>query len=179
MRKCVSVKVKILFSRLKKLTAFSYLHLIVMDRISPIKPLAMIVHTIILAVGLAGLYFAYVQFQKVSRFLSTGRLTTATVIALLKEEDEDDGGTLYRPQFEFTDQQNKKVQFQSSTRSSTSWWKVGEVTPVVHDPQNPSEVRIIAYWSLYRYVILLAMFAAPFLVIGLGYFLFIFSIREW
>jgi hypothetical protein len=141
-----------------------------MTQSSNIKLSAMIVHALVLLVGMTGLYFGYLQFQKTKSLLSTGIVITATVIENIMEvSDESD---MYRPRFQFMDKNHKPVQFTGTVSSSRQEWSVGETTSVVYIADRPDTVRIISYWNLYRATILLTALASPFLVIGMGYFLF-------
>lgn len=135
-----------------------------------IKPQAMIAHTSLLVVGMVCLYFALMQYQKTHRLLSSGIITTATVIELIGVQGED--GDLFKPKFRFMDQQHKPVEFIGMVSSKPPAWDVGEQTAIVYPPNRVDDVRIVSYWNLFRWSILLSALAAPFLVIGFGYFVF-------
>lgn len=130
----------------------------------------MIIHGIILLVGVTGLYFAFGQFQKTRQLLSTGIVTTATVVEMIEGQGED--GDLSMPKFRFMDQQNRPVEFTSGVSSKPPAWEVGEQVAIIYRPQQANDARVISYWSLFRWSIVLTALAAPFLVIGLGYFIF-------
>jgi hypothetical protein len=50
---------------------------------------------------------------------------------------------------------------------------VGEEADVIYDPGHPERARLIGYWGLFIASIILAAVAAPFLVIGSGYFVYV------
>ncbi len=130
----------------------------------------MIVHALVLMVGVIGLYYAYVQYQKTRQLLSSGIMTKATVIELIGSQGED--GDLYKPKFRFTDIQHKPMEFTSGISSKPPAYEIGEEVAIVYLPARPDVPRIISYWNLFRWTIILTALSMPFLVIGLGYFVF-------
>lgn len=135
----------------------------------------MITHALLLLVGMVGLYFAYQFFQTTQSLIANGIVTTATVIENIEEYDE---GKMYRPRFQFLDQQKQPVTFEGTSSTSFKAWSEGETTKVIYQPGNTSNVRIITYWNLYRTAIALTAISLPFLVMGLGYFIFHITLRD-
>ena len=131
---------------------------------------SMIVHALVLLVGMIGLYYAYGQYQKTRQLLSSGIMTTATVIELIGDQGED--GDLSKPKFRFMDTQHKPVEFTSDISSKPPAYDIGDQVAIVYLPGRTHDARVISYWSLFRWTIVLAALSAPFLVIGLGYFVF-------
>lgn len=136
----------------------------------------MIIHGIILLVGTTGLYFALVQYQKTRLLLSSGIVTTATVVEMIEGQGED--GDLSMPKFRFIDNQNRPVEFTSGISSKPPAWEVGEQVHIIYPPQQANEAKVISYWNLFRWSIILAALASPFLIIGLGYFIFQFYVGD-
>jgi hypothetical protein len=136
----------------------------------------MIVHSLVLLAGVVCLYIAWLQFQKTHLLITTGIATTATVIDNLPEMVKKE--TMYRPRFQYMNERHQPAQFNGEFVTSPPAWSIGETTMVVFRPGEPKSVRIVSYWSLYRVTILVTALATPFLVIGLGYFLFFFYSRN-
>ncbi len=130
----------------------------------------MIVHALVLLVGMIGLYYAYVQYQKTRQLLSSGIVTTATVIELIGDQGED--GDLYKPKFRFMNAQHKPVEFTSDMSSKPPAYEIGDQVAIVYLPAQANDARVISYWNLFRWTIVLTALSAPFLVIGLGYFVY-------
>jgi Protein of unknown function (DUF3592) len=140
------------------------------------KLMPMIIHSLVLLAGLICLYIAWQQFQKTHLLLSKGITATATVIENRPEKVKNN--TMYRPRFQYMNQNHQPVQFSGKVVSSPPAWSVGETTLVVYRPDDSTSVRIVSYWNLYSVTILLTALAAPFLVIGLGYFAYSFYARS-
>lgn len=136
----------------------------------------MIVHLLILIAGIACLYLANLQYQKTRLLMSAAVITTATVIELLEETDDD--SRLFRPRFQFMDQQHQPVEFNGLSASYPAAWRKGETVRIVYNPKITADVKIMTYWSLFRATILLVALASPLLVIGMGYFVFQFTIHD-
>lgn len=136
----------------------------------------MIVHTLLLLAGMTCLYLAYQQFLKTRQLLLNGVITTATVVENLVEAG--DGSDMYRPKFQYMNRQHQPVEFTGTVSSNPPAWTVGETAMMIYNPGSPRSERLISYWNLYRGTIIWAALAAPFLVIGIGYFLFNFYSRD-
>lgn len=140
------------------------------------KPLHMFIHAVLLLAGLTGIYFASKLLQKTQALLADGVFTTAKVIEVLEEPDDE--SITYRPKFQYVDKEDRPVQFTGSIGTGHKVWSVGEEVKVVYRPTDPKSVRIVTYWNLHRASILLFAFSLPLVAIGAGYFLFHISIRD-
>ncbi len=140
------------------------------------KLIPMIVHSLVLLAGLVCLYIAWTFYQKTYHLLKSGITTTATVIENRPEPVKQD--TVYRARFQYMNQDHQPAHFNSDVATSPPSWSIGETTTVIYLPDQPESVRIVSYWNLYRITILLVAAAAPFLVVGLGYFIFFFYSRS-
>lgn len=141
-----------------------------MNATVPPKLSTMIVHAIVLLVGMAGLYFAYGQYLKTRQLIAEGTVTTATVIELIDGQGDD--GDLFKPKFQFMDKNHKPVEFVSDISSKPPAYDVGDKVAIIYRPDRPDDARVISYWSLFRWSIILAALSMPFMVIGLGFFVF-------
>lgn len=120
--------------------------------------------------GFVLLFFAFQQYQKTQNLLSDGIKTTAVVIDLLTNYDND--GDTYTPVFEFKDRSSVTRTYKSSISSSPPAYKVGEKVKIIYDRTNPENIKTISFWGLYRASVILMMVASPFLVIGSSYLLY-------
>jgi hypothetical protein len=102
-------------------------------------------------------------------FLRNNKRATATVIEMLTVKDSD--GDTYKPVFKFKTESKEEVIFKSSTSSRPPAWHVGEETTIIYDPSNPSSARLMTYFGMFSWSIILMAIAMPMIVIGGGYYL--------
>lgn len=134
------------------------------------KRSSMITHSLLVLAGLACLYFARKHYQTTQALIASGVITTATMIENIVEVDDDTD--MYRPKFQYYNRNQQPVEFISQRSNSRPAWRVGETAPMIYLPDKVKSERLISYWNLYRGTILWTALAAPFLVMGMGYFLF-------
>lgn len=123
----------------------------------------------ILLISIVLIYFAIKQYSNTKELISTGIKTTAEVIDLI-EISGDDGYT-YKPVFEYTDRTNTKIIFKSKVSSSPPSYKIGDNVNIIYSKDN-DERKIVSFWGLYRWTIILLSIASPFFIIGGGYLLY-------
>ena len=119
--------------------------------------------------SLALVYFAYRQYLNTQDLLLMGKKTQATVIDLI-QVSSDDGGYTYKPVFEYRAKGEKRTHV-SSISSSPAPYQVGEKVQIVFDTMD-DEVKIVSFWGLYRWSVILLMFAAPIFVLCGSYLLY-------
>ena len=117
-------------------------------------------------------YTAYKQYLKTKLLVSEGVKTTATVIDFI--ESQGDNNTLYNPVFEFTDRSLNKRTFESGISSYPAPYKIGEKVKIIYNRKKADDVKTISFWGLYRGSVILFMIAAPFLIIGGSYLLYMY-----
>jgi len=127
------------------------------------------IYEILLSIALILMYFALKEYSKSANLIRGGVRSTAKVIELI-EVSGDDGNT-YKPVFEYKRGNSTQI-FKSSVSSNPPSYSVGEKVKVVYNPREIDEVKVISYWGLYRATVILLAIAAPFLIIGGGYFLY-------
>ncbi len=134
------------------------------------------IHALLLLVGLVLMSIAGWQFRQTMKLLKNGKRTKARVLELVASRSRSDG-TTYRPVFGFMTKTNQAQQFTYDVSSSPPAWKVGEEADIIYNPDRPERARLIGYWGLFIASIILAAVAAPFLVIGSGYFVYVILMR--
>mgnify|MGYP000745564608 CR=1 FL=1 len=132
-----------------------------------------VLYTILFLIGSVLAYFSFVQYQKTKNLLVTGVKTTATVIELV--ESSGDGGPSFSPVFEFTDKTQIKRTFKSGISSRPAAYELGEKVKIIYDGKDKDDVRTISFWGLYRASVILFMIAAPFIIIGGSYLLYVYG----
>lgn len=122
----------------------------------------------LVALAFLCMYFAAVQFNKSVKILNEGTRTTAKVIDLLASRSDD--GYTYKPVFEYVEH-GQTIAFESSVSSNPPAYEIGEHVEIVYIA-GTNHRKVIGYWSLYRWTIILLSLAAPMLIIGIGYILY-------
>jgi hypothetical protein len=121
------------------------------------------------ALGL--IYFAVENYSSTQKLLNNGVRTIATVVDMIEIYDDDDGGTTYKPVFEYVDRQDTVISFKSDVSSRPAAYNIGDTVNIVYSKDNDDR-KIISFWGLYRWVLILSSIASPLLIIGTGYLLY-------
>ncbi|WP_185782197.1 DUF3592 domain-containing protein [Croceivirga lutea] len=121
-------------------------------------------------IGIVILYFTYNQYAKTQRLLENGIKTTGTVESYITSSG--DNGTMYKPVITFKDKRGRQREFVSEISSKPPAYEIGEKVKLVYDIRKDSNVKTVSFWGLYRGVVIPAMIASPFLVIGAAYLLY-------
>lgn len=123
-----------------------------------------------LFLGLTLAYFSFQQYQKTQHLLKNGIRTIGTVKKLVLTQDDD--GPMYSPVFEYTDRSNTHHEFESKVRSRPPAYEVGEKVKLVYSRKDSNNVKVVSFWGLYSASVILAMVAAPLLIIGFSYIVY-------
>ena len=122
----------------------------------------------LLTTGLVLSYYSYSFYNKTNNLVDNGVKTTAVVSKLVYVPDYDGSGG-DKPYFTFTDRNNKEHTFTNGISSSPPAFKLNEKVKVIYNPKDTEEVKVVSFWGLYRWSVILLMIAAPFLVISISY----------
>lgn len=115
-------------------------------------------------------FFAIKMYNDTNQLLKTGIKTKAVVKDLIEVSDDD--GPMYKPVFEYVDRSNTAKEFKSEVSSRPPAYTIGEKVKIVYDPKDVEEIKVVSYWGLYRWTIILLAIASPLLIIGGGYLLY-------
>ena len=115
------------------------------------------------------IYFAFKQYTNTKDLLLMGSQTTAKVIDLI--ESRSDEGYTYTPVFEYTEQGGQRKTYKSKISSSPPSYNIGDHVQIVYNKLD-DEVKIISFWGLYRWSIILMMIASPIFVLTSAYLLY-------
>ncbi len=115
------------------------------------------------------IYFAFKQYNVSQNLMTDGIKTKAKVIDLIKISDDD--GYTYKPVFEYTDRNSNLVTFKSNVSSSPAPFSIGDKVNIVYS-KNSNERKVVSFWGLYRWTIILLSIASPLIIIGGGYILY-------
>jgi len=122
-----------------------------------------------LLISIVLIYFAFRNYNTTKNLMTDGVKTKARVIDLIEVEGND--GYTYTPVFEYNDNANNIVKFESRISSNPPRYSVGEMVNIIYS-KDTEEKKIISFWGLYRWAIILLSIASPLLVIGGAYILY-------
>jgi hypothetical protein len=129
----------------------------------------------IFLISLVLIYFAYKNYQNTEYLINTGIKAEATVVELLKtpNSNNDSSGPDYHytPVFEYYNQSNRKISFESSISSYPAEYDIGDKVTIIHS-ENDEEQKIVSFWGLYVWAIVLLAVASPLFIIGGAYLLY-------
>lgn len=123
-----------------------------------------------LLISVVLIFFAIRQYRVTKDLMANGIKTTAKVIELIEDSDGD-GDIHYSPVFEYTDWEGKVVTFTSKVSTSPSPYIVGDYEEIVYSKDNDTR-KVVSFWGLYRWTLILLSIASPLLIIGGGYILY-------
>lgn len=113
--------------------------------------------------------FAFRQYNISQNLMADGIKTKAKVTDLIEVRSDD--GYTYKPVFEYTDRNNNLVTFKSSISSSPAPYSIGDKVNIVYD-KHSDDRKVISFWGLYRWTLILLSIASPLFIIGGGYMLY-------
>lgn len=131
------------------------------------------IHYTLLLIAIILFYYGYIQFIATKQILKNGIKTKATVIDLLTAQSENH--YVYKPLFEYTDKSGNVHTFESEIESYPAPYKIGEKVAIIYAKKD-KKIKIISYWGLYRWSIILFSIASQLIVIGGGYLLYSISL---
>jgi hypothetical protein len=99
------------------------------------------------------------------------RLVTTTGRIVAAAETGDDGTTMYQPVIEYVTSNGVPVRFKDNGCSSHPTWKVGDIAPVLYDPEAPERAQSTESYDPSKHLLLMGtiftLFGMLFLVLGL------------
>jgi hypothetical protein len=125
-------------------------------------------YSISLAIGLILLVISLFIFKESLGFIKRSERAIATVIELVEIKDSE--GATYKPVFKFRSRYNQEIIYRHIVSSSPARWYVGEETTIAYDPVDPTVAKLLTYFGIFRWTIILMAIAMPLIVIGGGYY---------
>ena len=125
------------------------------------------IYTLLLFVALVLAYFSIRNYYKTNQLIIDGEITDATVIDF--RESRDDDGTTYAPVFQYKDSKGKIIIYEYGIYSSPKAYAVNQIVKLVYDPLDMNKRKVISFWGLYRWSVILLMVASPLFVLAISY----------
>ncbi len=122
-----------------------------------------------LLISIVLIYFSYRHYYSTKELINQGIKTTATVIDLIQIRGDD--GYTYKPVFKYTNRAGAEIEFKSEISSSPPAYKTGDRVQIIYS-KDGDERKVVSFWGLYRWTIVLLTIASPLLIIGGGYIMY-------
>ena len=126
-------------------------------------------YSISLALGCLILIIGVYKFRQRLTFVKSGSVTTGTVIEL-KEWTNNEGSLMYKPVFKFKSPSGEEIVFEHNFSTNPSAWKIGEEAQIIFDSKKPQQARLLSYFGVFDYAIVLVAIALPLIFFGAAYF---------
>lgn len=125
----------------------------------------------IFLIGLILGFFALKQFHRTCKIISVGIKTDAKIFDF--ETVSDSVGDTFTPLFEYFNSSGIRKEYSGEIGHAQPSMQIGDTVQIIYNEENEHDVKVVSYWGLFRWTILLFVFAAPFMIIGGGYLLYI------
>lgn len=125
-----------------------------------------IIKYVFTVIGLAMFVGAFFMYSNTQNFLSEAIVTKGSVTQLIRSRSSD--STTYRPVVEFKTQNDRVVEFTSSTGSNPPSYSQGDVVEVLYQEDSPHEAKINGFFSLWGGTAILGGLGSVFFIIGFG-----------
>ncbi len=130
--------------------------------------MAIKIYTSFFLLSLVMIYFAYKHYANTQDLLLMGKKTKGRVIKMVVSRSDD--GYTYAPVFEYQANGQTKT-YKSTVSSSPPAYAEGDIVSLVFDDSD-GEVKIISFWGLYRWSVILLMMASPIFILCGSYLLY-------
>jgi hypothetical protein len=124
-------------------------------------------YSVTLIVGIIILVISLFLLKEALGFLRTTERAVGTVIKLEKINNSD--GHTFKPVFKFKTSLNQDIIYSHIASSNPPAWSVGEEATIAYNPNNPSSAKLLTYFGIFGFAIVLMAIAMPLIVIGGGY----------
>jgi len=113
------------------------------------------------------IFFAIKQYNNTQNLLNNGEYAIATVVKFI-ENSNSDGDDTYKAVFEYHNKHSELISFKDEFSSSPKAYSLGEKIQVVY-LEKEKKHKVVSFWGLYRWTILLTCFASPLTIISVGH----------
>ena len=124
-----------------------------------------VVSKVLIFGALIFVFFAVSSVVKTKILLANGDRIEGKVVEIIEVWSNE--GLHYWPVFEYKDKKNNEVLYKSEVGVGTPEYTIGAKVEMVYN-RDKEEVKVVSFWSLYKWVVVLLFFGLIFLVPGLG-----------
>ncbi|MCG2613476.1 DUF3592 domain-containing protein [Terrimonas sp. NA20] len=127
-------------------------------------------YTVTLVAGILLLISSLFALRESLEFLRNSERAVATVIDL-EHIKGSDGDITFKPVFKFITNSDQEMIYRHHSSSKPAAWQFGEQATIAYNAAKPSEARLMTYFGVFNWAIILMSVAMPMIVIGGGYHL--------
>lgn len=125
-----------------------------------------IIKYLFFVIGLGMLTAALLLYRETAAFVAESVKTEGIVVGL--ERSRSSNSTTYRPRVQFTTQERRSIEFESSYSSNPPAYSEGEHVEVLYRRSDPRDARIVGFFSLYGAETIVGSLGSVFFLIGAG-----------
>lgn len=132
------------------------------------------VMAVLLLLGSAFLYLAYLAYSSTAKFLKKAEITLGEVVRYEERWSRSSKGgrsKLYYPVINFQARNGERISFESSTGSGSPPYKIGENIKIAYNPGNPQTASIYAFFDLWFVTFFFGLIGINLFAIGVFIFL--------
>ncbi|MBW8683303.1 hypothetical protein [Chitinophaga rhizophila] len=129
----------------------------------------MLLYSFVLIIGIILLALGLADLQRCRRLLRQGNWLVGIVVRLLEDQGAD--AKHYRPFFEIRTADNQLLTYEGIYGTSMRRWKPGQKAVFEYLPGQYPAVKMLSYWGIFWWPVLLLAIAADLIVVAAGYFL--------
>lgn len=142
------------------------------------KGILLTIGLIFTGVGLILLTIVAVGTINTKSFIARANQAQGTVVELIRRTSTDSKGKIssyYYPVVKFKAANGETYEFESSNGSNPAAFKVGEAVEILYDPQAVTKAEIRSFWTLWGWVVILAILGGTFTLLGGVFLYFLYS----
>ncbi|MCV9928664.1 DUF3592 domain-containing protein [Flavobacterium sp. LS1R49] len=124
-------------------------------------------YKISLAIGILLSLVSLFILKESLTFIKKSERAEGTVIGF--EEISGDGGSSYSPIFKIKTKDNQEITYTHTSSTSPPSWDIGEKATFLYKSNDPDSARILTYFGVFSWSIVLMGIAIPLIVIGSSY----------
>lgn len=126
-------------------------------------------YTVTLAIGLILVAISVFKCRESLKFLKQTDRAEGVITRIQKITDGD--GESYKPYFTFTTADGQEVIYKHNFSSNITRWSIGDRGIIAYSPYDPGIARLVSYWGIFSWSIVLMAIAMPMIVVSVGYYL--------
>jgi hypothetical protein len=126
-------------------------------------------YTVAFAIGLILIGISVFKCRESLKFLKYSDRAEGVITQIKKIEDSD--GDSYKPYFTFTTADGQEVIYKHNFSSDYTTWRIGDKGIIAYSPYNPEIAKLVSYWGIFSWSIVLMAAAMPLIVVSVGYYL--------
>jgi hypothetical protein len=126
-------------------------------------------YTVAFAIGLIMVGISIFKCRESLKFLKYSDRAEGVITRIQKIEDGDNDS--YKPYFTFTTADGQEVIYKHNFSGNITTWSIGDKGIIAYSPYNPEIAKLVSYWGMFSWSIVLMALAMPLIVVSVGFYL--------